>query len=135
MPRSSGRRPTPRAPATSVVTRANDAALRIQRDRLVPEDAEHLHTAVVVPHCGRDDASGADSSPLVFHNGRWYDDLYPPGVEELPCRIVTRVDGASRLRQLWHITVPGIRGLIILLLILRLGASTSAEAPHSWCAT
>src|SRR5688572_20199241 len=31
-----------------------------------------------------DDASGADSSPLVFHNGRWYDDLYPAGVEELP---------------------------------------------------
>ena len=34
-----------------------------------------------------------------------------------------RVDGASRWRQLWHVTVPGIRGLIILLLILRLGDS------------
>lgn len=32
-----------------------------------------------------------------------------------------RVDGASRLRMVWHITLPGIRHVIILLLILRLG--------------
>lgn len=32
-----------------------------------------------------------------------------------------RVDGASRLRMIWHITLPGIRHVIILLLILRLG--------------
>lgn len=31
------------------------------------------------------------------------------------------VDGASPWRRLWHITLPGLRGLIILLLILRLG--------------
>ncbi|HZR38809.1 MAG TPA: ABC transporter permease subunit [Ktedonobacteraceae bacterium] len=30
-------------------------------------------------------------------------------------------DGAGRWRRLWHITLPGIRGIIILLLILRLG--------------
>jgi putative aldouronate transport system permease protein len=33
------------------------------------------------------------------------------------------VDGASKLRQLWHVTLPGLRGIIILLLILRLGES------------
>jgi putative aldouronate transport system permease protein len=33
------------------------------------------------------------------------------------------VDGASRWRQLWHITLPGLRSLIVLLLILRLGDS------------
>lgn len=32
-----------------------------------------------------------------------------------------RVDGANRLRMIWHITLPGIRSVIILLLILRLG--------------
>lgn len=32
-----------------------------------------------------------------------------------------KVDGASRLRMIWHITLPGIRGVIILLLILKLG--------------
>ncbi|SDX82698.1 carbohydrate ABC transporter membrane protein 1, CUT1 family [Paenibacillus sp. CF384] len=32
------------------------------------------------------------------------------------------VDGASRMRQIWHITLPSIRGTIIILLILRLGS-------------
>jgi len=31
------------------------------------------------------------------------------------------VDGASKWRRMWHITLPGIRGVIILLLILRIG--------------
>ncbi len=35
------------------------------------------------------------------------------------------VDGAGRWRQLWHVTLPGLRSLIILLLILRLGDSLS----------
>ncbi|WP_083689576.1 ABC transporter permease subunit [Paenibacillus sp. FSL H7-0331] len=32
-----------------------------------------------------------------------------------------RVDGATRIRMIWHITLPGIRNVIVLLLILRLG--------------
>ncbi|MEI7024722.1 ABC transporter permease [Paenibacillus sp. y28] len=32
-----------------------------------------------------------------------------------------RMDGANRLRQVWHITLPAIRSTIIILLILRLG--------------
>lgn len=32
-----------------------------------------------------------------------------------------KVDGASRLRQMWHITLPGIRSTIIVLLILSIG--------------
>lgn len=31
------------------------------------------------------------------------------------------MDGASRWRQLWHITLPGIRSTIVILLILRMG--------------
>ncbi|MGZ9583408.1 ABC transporter permease [Paenibacillus marinisediminis] len=31
------------------------------------------------------------------------------------------VDGASRWRQLWHITLPGVRDVFILLIILRIG--------------
>ncbi|MGQ4511445.1 ABC transporter permease subunit [Streptomyces sp. DW26H14] len=34
-------------------------------------------------------------------------------------------DGASRLRQTWHVTLPALRGLVILLLILRLGDALS----------
>ena len=31
-------------------------------------------------------------------------------------------DGAGRFRQLWHITLPSIRGTIVLLLVLRMGS-------------
>jgi putative aldouronate transport system permease protein len=33
-----------------------------------------------------------------------------------------RVDGANRLQLIWHITLPGIRGIIVLLLILNIGS-------------
>lgn len=33
------------------------------------------------------------------------------------------VDGASRWRQLWHVTIPGLRAIVILLFILQLGSS------------
>lgn len=33
------------------------------------------------------------------------------------------VDGASRFRQMWHVTLPGLRPIVILLFILQLGSS------------
>lgn len=36
------------------------------------------------------------------------------------------MDGAGRLRQIWHITLPGIRPVIILLLVLKLGGILDA---------
>lgn len=35
------------------------------------------------------------------------------------------VDGANRWRRLWHITLPGMRGVIVLMLVLRLGNALS----------
>src|SRR5690606_36813946 len=32
-----------------------------------------------------------------------------------------RIDGANRMRQVWHITLPAIRSVIIVLLILKIG--------------
>jgi putative aldouronate transport system permease protein len=32
-----------------------------------------------------------------------------------------KIDGASRLRQMWHITLPAIRNVIVVLLILKIG--------------
>ena len=37
------------------------------------------------------------------------------------------VDGAGRLRKIWHITLPGIRSTIVVLLILNLGRILSSE--------
>jgi putative aldouronate transport system permease protein len=34
-------------------------------------------------------------------------------------------DGAGRWRRLWHITLPGMRGVVVLLLVLRLGNALS----------
>ena len=34
---------------------------------------------------------------------------------------VAKVDGASRLRQIWHVTLPGIRPTILVLLVLSIG--------------
>lgn len=39
-----------------------------------------------------------------------------PGLYE-----AARIDGASRLRQIWHITLPSIRSVIVILLILKIG--------------
>lgn len=36
-----------------------------------------------------------------------------------------RVDGASRLRRIWHINLPGIRSTIVILLILNVGSVMS----------
>ncbi len=33
----------------------------------------------------------------------------------------SKMDGAGRLRQIWHVTLPAIRSVIIILLILRIG--------------
>ncbi len=32
------------------------------------------------------------------------------------------VDGANRWKQLWHVTMPAIRGTVIIMLILRIGS-------------
>ena len=34
-------------------------------------------------------------------------------------------DGAGRWRRMWHITLPGMRGVIVLMLVLRLGIALS----------
>jgi putative aldouronate transport system permease protein len=39
-----------------------------------------------------------------------------PGLYE-----AARIDGAGRFRQIWHITLPSVRGVIITLLILKIG--------------
>ncbi|MFK7692751.1 ABC transporter permease [Paenibacillus sp. HJGM_3] len=34
-----------------------------------------------------------------------------------------RIDGAGKLRQIWHITLPGIRNVIIFIILLRIGSA------------
>jgi len=41
-----------------------------------------------------------------------------------------RMDGAGRMRQIWHITLPGIRSTIVVLLILRLSDILDLSFEH-----
>ncbi|MDQ0886738.1 putative aldouronate transport system permease protein [Paenibacillus sp. V4I9] len=48
-----------------------------------------------------------------------------PGLYE-----AARMDGAGRLRQIWHITLPGIRNVIVVLLILKIGNVLDTSFEH-----
>ncbi len=72
-----------------------------------------------------DDASGADSSPLVFHNGRWYDDLYPAGAEQLPQELLDNVFAGSAVRQ--RVETPTGPVLVIALPLPRTDGSAYVE--------
>ncbi|KKI90586.1 sugar ABC transporter ATPase [Bacillus sp. SA1-12] len=59
----------------------------------------------------------------IWQNLGWGAIIYLAGMSGINPEYyeAARVDGASRLRMIWHITLPGIRNLIILLFILHLG--------------
>jgi putative aldouronate transport system permease protein len=42
------------------------------------------------------------------------------------------VDGATRLRKIWHITLPGLRPTIVTLLIMNLGRILGSEFDRPW---
>ncbi len=45
------------------------------------------------------------------------------------------MDGASRFRNMWHVTLPGIRSTIVVLLIIRLGYILSGELDRPYSLT
>ncbi len=59
----------------------------------------------------------------IWQNIGWGAIIYLAGMSAISPELyeAARVDGANRLRMIWHITLPGIRNLIILLFILQLG--------------
>ncbi|MFV0400742.1 MAG: hypothetical protein ACK5LX_09035 [Oscillospiraceae bacterium] len=40
------------------------------------------------------------------------------------------MDGANKFRQIWHITLPGIKGTIAIMLILRMGSMMDIGFEH-----
>lgn len=48
-----------------------------------------------------------------------------PGLYE-----AARMDGAGRFRQIWHITIPSIRSVVIVLLILKVGSVLDTSFEH-----
>lgn len=59
----------------------------------------------------------------IWHSAGWNTILYMAAITGIDPQLyeAARIDGANRLRQIWHITLPGIRSTIAILLILRMG--------------
>ncbi len=63
------------------------------------------------------------TAQVIWKDAGWGTILFLAALSQIDIQLyeASGVDGASRWRQLWHVTLPGIRPVIILLLILRLG--------------
>ncbi|MDF2835338.1 MAG: protein lplB [Paenibacillus sp.] len=59
----------------------------------------------------------------IWREAGWGTILYLAAMAAIDPQLyeAARIDGASKLRQIWHITLPGIRGTIAILLVLRMG--------------
>ncbi len=63
------------------------------------------------------------TSQVMWKDTGWATILFLAALSRIDVALyeAASVDGASRLRQLWHVTLPGLRSIIVLLFILRLG--------------
>lgn len=63
------------------------------------------------------------TSQVIWKDTGWSTILFLAALSQVDETLyeASEVDGAGRWQQLWHVTLPGIRGVAILVLILRLG--------------
>jgi putative aldouronate transport system permease protein len=63
------------------------------------------------------------TSQVIWKDTGWSMILFIAALSQIDETLyeAAEVDGASRWSQMWHVTLPGIRGVVILVLILRLG--------------
>ncbi|MBQ4157818.1 MAG: sugar ABC transporter permease [Clostridia bacterium] len=59
----------------------------------------------------------------VWQNMGWGTILYLSAITGINMELfeAARIDGANKMRQIWHVTLPGIRSTIVVLLILNIG--------------
>ncbi len=60
---------------------------------------------------------------VIWREAGWGTIIYLAAMAAIDPQLyeAARMDGAGRLRQIWHITLPAIRSVIVLLLILKIG--------------
>ncbi|SDT21662.1 ABC transporter permease [Microlunatus soli] len=65
------------------------------------------------------------TSQVIWKDTGWATILFLAALSQIDAQLyeAASVDGAGRTRQLWHVTLPGLKPIIILLFILRLGDS------------
>ncbi|MFX4271298.1 ABC transporter permease [Propionibacteriaceae bacterium Y1685] len=67
------------------------------------------------------------SAQVIWKDSGWATILFLAVLAQVNVELyeAASVDGASRWRQLWHVTLPALRPIVILLLILKLGDALS----------
>lgn len=65
------------------------------------------------------------TAQVMWKDTGWAAILFLAALSQIDTELyeASAVDGAGRWRQLWHVTLPGLRGIIVLLFILQLGNS------------
>jgi putative aldouronate transport system permease protein len=60
---------------------------------------------------------------VIWREAGWGTIIYLAAIASVDPQLyeAARMDGAGRLRQMWHITLPAIRSVIVVLLILKIG--------------
>lgn len=70
----------------------------------------------------------------IWKNCGWSSIVYIAAITGIDQQLyeAAKVDGAGKLKQIWHITIPGIRPTIITLFILEVGKVMSAGFDQIW---
>ncbi|WP_317890158.1 ABC transporter permease [Paenibacillus sabuli] len=65
----------------------------------------------------------------AFRESGWSSIIYLAAIMAIDTQLyeAARIDGAGKLRQIWHITLPGIRSVIVFIIMLRLGAALAND--------
>lgn len=65
----------------------------------------------------------------AFKESGWSSIIYLSAIMAVDAQLyeAARMDGAGKLRQIWHITLPGIRSVIVFIIMLRLGAALAND--------
>lgn len=60
---------------------------------------------------------------VIWREAGWGTIVYLAAIAAIDPQLyeASRMDGANRFRQIWHITLPSIRSVIVILLILKIG--------------
>ncbi|MGM0126116.1 hypothetical protein IGI37_003517 [Enterococcus sp. AZ194] len=63
----------------------------------------------------------------IWQNIGWNSIIYLAALSGIDQELyeAVKIDGAGRFKQMWHVTLPGIRSTIIILLVLRIGGLLS----------
>ncbi|BBH20408.1 maltose ABC transporter permease [Paenibacillus baekrokdamisoli] len=64
----------------------------------------------------------------IWKNIGWSSIIYMATISSIDQQLyeAAKIDGAGRFRQMWHVTLPGIRGIAVILFILATGSLMSA---------